>query len=68
MSRTAAWLSLADPPPDAAELAAACVNTGLWPILVGEPGSADTVLASPIILEDHPQLAPKSAGELFELD
>jgi hypothetical protein len=61
-----AWLSLADPPTDAVELAAACVNTGLWPILVGEPGSADTVLASPIILEDHPQLAPESAGELFD--
>jgi hypothetical protein len=24
------------------------------------------VLASPIILEDHPQLAPESAGELFD--
>ncbi len=91
------WLSLADPPSDAAEAAASCVNTGpsavsagdftspeltplsrgvpeggtqfplrLWPILVGEPGSDDTILASPIILEDHPQLAPESAGELFD--
>ncbi len=60
------WLSLADPPPDAVELAASCVNTGLWPILVGALGADDTVLASPIILEDHPQLAPESAGELFD--
>jgi hypothetical protein len=60
------WVSLADPPADAAAGAASCVNTGLWPILVGAPGSADTVLASPIILEDHPQLAPESAGELFD--
>ena len=60
------WLSLADPPADAVHLAASCVNTGLWPILVGDPGSHDTVLASPIILEDHPQLAPESAGELFD--
>lgn len=60
------WLSLADPPADAIDLAAACVNTGLWPILVGAHGSDDTVLASPIILEDHPQLAPESAGELFD--
>ncbi|MDQ2960821.1 MAG: hypothetical protein M3R48_07195, partial [Candidatus Dormibacteraeota bacterium] len=61
-----AWLSLADPPADAVDLAAACVNTGLWPILVGEPGSADTILASPIILEDHPEVAAESAGELFD--
>ncbi len=60
------WLSLADPPADAVEFAASCVNTGLWPILVGAAGSDDTVLASPIILEDHPQLAPESAGELFD--
>jgi hypothetical protein len=61
-----AWLSLADPPADAVDLAQACVNAGLWPILVGPPGSADTVLASPIILEDHPQVAPESVGELFD--
>ena len=60
------WLSLADPPPGAADAAAACRNVGLWPVLVGEPGSADTVLASPIILEDHPQVAPESSGDLFD--
>ena len=60
------WLSLADPPADAAGAAAGCRNTGLWPVLVGQPGSADTVLASPIILEDHPQVAPESSGDLFD--
>jgi hypothetical protein len=60
------WLSLADPPADAVELAAACRNTGLWPVLVGDPGTSDTVLASPIILEDHPQVAPESSGDLFD--
>ena len=65
-ARDAAWLSLADPPEDAVELAASCVNTGLWPVLVGPEGSADTILASPIILEDHPQVAAESAGELFD--
>jgi hypothetical protein len=60
------WLSLADPPADAAEVATACRNTGLWPVLVGEPGTADTVLASPIILEDHAQVAPESSGDLFD--
>ncbi len=60
------WLSLADPPADAADAAAACRNTGLWPVLVGEPGTSDTVLASPIILEDHAQVAPESSGDLFD--
>jgi hypothetical protein len=60
------WLSLADPPADALEAAAGCRNAGLWPVLVGEPGSSDVVLASPIILEDHPQVAPESSGDLFD--
>ena len=60
------WLSLADPPAGAAEAAAACRNTGLWPVLAGEPGTSDTVLASPIILEDHAQVAPESSGDLFD--
>jgi hypothetical protein len=60
------WLSLADPPEHAAEAASACVNTGMWPVLIGEPGDDDTVLASPIILEDHVQIAPESPGDLFD--
>jgi hypothetical protein len=60
------WLSLADPPAGAAGAAALCANVGLWPVLVGEPGESDTVLASPIILEDHPQVAPESSGDLFD--
>jgi hypothetical protein len=60
------WLSLADPPADAVEAAAGCRNAGLWPVLVGEPGASDVVLASPIILEDHPQVAPESSGDLFD--
>jgi hypothetical protein len=60
------WLSLADPPADAADAASVCRNVGLWPVLVGEPGESDTVLASPIILEDHPQVAPESSGDLFD--
>ena len=41
-------------------------NKGLWPVLVGEPGARDTVLAAPIILPDHPQVAPESPGDLFD--
>jgi hydrogenase maturation protease len=43
-----------------------CESIGTWPALVGESGARDTVLSSPIILEDHPQIAPESPGDLFD--
>jgi hypothetical protein len=61
-----AFVSLADPPAALAEDAAACRNEGLWPVLVGAAGDRTTVLASPIILDDHPQVAPESPGDLFD--
>jgi hypothetical protein len=61
-----AFLSLVDPPEWAAPAVRECRNERLWPVLVGEPGSADTVLCSPIILYDHPEIAEQSAGELFD--
>ncbi len=54
------FVSLLEPPPDLAGAAAECRNVGLWPVLAGEPGSADRVLASPIIFYDYPQVAPES--------
>jgi hydrogenase maturation protease len=60
------FLSLTDPPPELAPAAAACDNQGTWPVLVGEPGSRDAVLSSPIILEDHPRVAEESPGDLFD--
>jgi hypothetical protein len=35
-------------------------------VLAGPEGADDVVLASPIILYDHPALAPESAGALFD--
>ena len=62
----AEFVSLTDPPAELREEAAACVNDGVWPVLVGEPHERGTVLASPIILEDHPRVAPESPGDLFD--
>jgi hypothetical protein len=62
----AEFVSLTDPPPDLREEAAACSNEGVWPVLVGEPHERGTMLASPIILEDHPRIAPESPGDLFD--
>jgi hypothetical protein len=61
-----AFVSSADPPGHLSELAAACKNVGVWPVLVGEEGARDTVLASPIILSDYPRIAPESPGDLFD--
>jgi hypothetical protein len=60
------FVSLLDPPDDCREAAAACRNVGVWPVLVGEEERADTMLASPIILYDRPQVAPESPGDLFD--
>lgn len=62
----ARFVSLTDPPDDLAESAEACRNEGCWPVLVGERGARDTILASPIILPDYPVVAPESPGDLFD--
>jgi hypothetical protein len=41
-------------------------NDGLWPVLVGESGDRSTLLASPIILDDYPRVAPESPGDFFD--
>jgi hypothetical protein len=60
------FVSLLDPPESLQAAVAACHNQGTFPVLVGEEGQRDTVLASPIILYDYPQIAPESAGDLFD--
>jgi hypothetical protein len=60
------FVSLTDPPAGLREEAEGCSNVGVWPVLVGEPHERGTMLASPIILEDHPRIAPESPGDLFD--
>ncbi|MCX4510950.1 hypothetical protein OHA27_11640 [Streptomyces sp. NBC_01619] len=61
-----AFLSMTDPPQWAEGAVKACRNLHTWPVLAGEPGRADLVLSSPIILEDHPAIAPESPGALYD--
>ncbi len=63
---TGEFVSLTDPPDSLATLTGACSNTGWWPILVGPDSSRDTMLVSPIILPDHPEIAEESPGDLFD--
>ncbi|MGA7525492.1 MAG: hypothetical protein WBW84_23795 [Acidobacteriaceae bacterium] len=58
------FISLLEPP-EGLELAAAqCCNLGTWPVLTDD--QAETMLSSPIVLYDHPQIAPESVGNLFD--
>ncbi|HWX87065.1 MAG TPA: hypothetical protein VNX67_02720 [Solirubrobacteraceae bacterium] len=65
-TRDGAWVSLADPPEALRSEVDACENSGVWPVLVGEDGDRGRMLAAPIILSDHPQIAPESPGNLFD--
>jgi hypothetical protein len=60
--RGARFVSLTDPPEELRAEAECCVNVGTWPVLVDD----ETVLSSPIILPDHPEVAPESPGDLFD--
>lgn len=60
------FVSLLDPPPWATTAAADCANIRVYPVLAGEPGRRDLLLSAPIILYDHPQVAPESPGDLCD--
>jgi len=62
-----AFLSMTDPPQWAKPAVDTCYNAGCWPVLAGpRQGRQVVMLASPIILPDFPELAPESAGELYD--
>jgi hypothetical protein len=60
------FVSLLEPPQIYEAAARSCANTGTWPVLVGEPGERHTMLSSPIILYDYPQVAPESPVSFFD--
>jgi hypothetical protein len=57
---------MTDPPEWAADEVAGCENIGTWPVLAGPPDCLDLMLSSPVILYDHAEVAPESAGDLFD--
>ncbi|MBV8811978.1 MAG: hypothetical protein JO033_25195, partial [Acidobacteriaceae bacterium] len=64
--RDGVFVSQIDAPEKFRDIVAACQNVGIWPVLVGDSEMRDTMLASPIILYDYPQVAPESKGDLFD--
>ena len=65
-AREGEFVSLLDPPERFGPAAARCRNVGTWPVLVGEHGERGTMLSSPIILYDYPEVAAESPGDLFD--
>jgi hypothetical protein len=60
------FVSLLDPDPAYREAVAACCNTGVFPVLVGEDPDRGMMFCSPIILYDYPKIAPESEGDFFD--
>ena len=56
------FLSSIDPPEFARGAVASCVNANAFPVLIGDVGDDTTVLSSPIILYDRPEVAVESPG------
>ncbi|SEO81345.1 hypothetical protein [Actinacidiphila rubida] len=61
-----AFLSMTDPPQWARPAVDECRNERTWPVLAGSGGGDDAVLSLPIVLEDHPHIAPESPGALYD--
>jgi hypothetical protein len=61
-----AFMSLVDPPERARAAVAGCSSSGCFPVLVGPPERDNLVLAAPIILYDHPEIAPESQGDMCD--
>lgn len=60
------FISLMDVPDEFKAAAEACENIKTWPVLAGENGEKNTLLSSPIILYDYPQIAPESSGDFYD--
>ncbi|GAA4629564.1 hypothetical protein GCM10023196_051400 [Actinoallomurus vinaceus] len=65
-ARDASFVSLLDPPAWAEAEARACSNVRTFPVLAGPPGERGLLLSSPILLYDHPAVAPESPGDLHD--
>ncbi|MEV8148801.1 hypothetical protein AB0O52_11740 [Arthrobacter sp. NPDC080073] len=60
------FVSLLEPPEEALPAAQSCAQHRCWPVLAGPEGQCDVLLVSPIILYDHPAVAPESSVPLYD--
>ncbi|GAB4061340.1 hypothetical protein [Catellatospora paridis] len=60
------FVSLLDPPEWAKTAVQECRNVRTWPVMLGPEGSREVMLSAPVILYDHPVVAPESPGDMFD--
>jgi hypothetical protein len=60
------FVSLSNPPDEHLDAAATCQNIGTWPVLMAREGERSFMLSLPFALCDYPEVAPGSAGNLFD--
>ncbi|SDR20396.1 hypothetical protein SAMN04489764_4057 [Thermostaphylospora chromogena] len=65
-ARGARFVSLLDPPDWAQAAVRGCENVHTFPVLAGDPQTPKMMLSSPILLYDHPRVAPESPGDLHD--
>jgi hypothetical protein len=65
-ARGTRFVSLLDGPGWADADTTSCRHHRCWPVMVADDDGTDAVLVSPIVLGDHPTIAPESAGDLFD--
>ena len=59
-----AFISQTDPKQNWEKIVEACDNINTWPILIEK--DYKTMLSSPIVLYDYPEIAPESMGDMFD--
>ena len=59
-------LSSLDPPEFARGAVASCTNLNTFPVLIGDADDDTTILSSPIILYDRPEVAAESPGDMCD--
>jgi len=64
--RGAEFVSLLDPPDWAGAAVRTCENVHTFPVLAGSSAGRELALSSPILLYDHPRVAPESPGDLHD--
>jgi hypothetical protein len=60
------FASVIDPPRWTGRATDECHSRTVHPVLVGDEGADTVVLATPIILEDRPTIAPESTGPTYD--
>jgi len=60
------FISLLEPEDAFRDAAQGCENVKTWPVLVGDRSKRHTMLSSPIILYDYPEVSPESRGNYFD--